>query len=585
MRSRRPTILIAFVFALASTLVSSEAATTEADELRDRVVRAAHGTYVHGIGEKLALEEVGSEGVPILLELLRDPTFTRRDNVVAFLAYLGWSDAREALLAHLEHPPASLQIPEEDRALLQVPHALGRMAAQGESGSLDALMAMTADGSGGGVLQRAASYGSSPEALRDDLLESAMQGLALAGTASAHERLQDLADDRVQPLEGRSLRAAARRAEAMFDELQRTLASDPGEGNEPPADSNLDSMGILDLETRVHDSPLSFANHVAHNNPLSEARFDDVLATASLAAGRADFPDDVACCITLSRSGSGGTFGSPGDGLDIVDDDIEMDAVMAVSTARFKIVRQINYCGGYYMSNIIGCARRPGATATVVRMSNLNSEAVLWIHEYGHNTGLTHNSGGSAWIMYGTNYGSNNGLSASECDRFHNPSTSTAMTPVDIGACADSDSDDVHDVTDNCPGVANTDQTDSDGDGVGDACAESQGGGAGFVSQLTVGKTGGSDLQLDWMPSCSSDDDDYAVYEGLLGNFTSHTIETCSTGGATSATISSAAGNRYYLAVPLDGADEGSYGTDSDGLERSVGVATCATQNIASPCP
>jgi len=91
--------------------------------------------------------------------------------------------------------------------------------------------------------------------------------------------------------------------------------------------------------------------------------------------------------------------------------------------------------------------------------------------------------------------------------------------------------------------------------------------GAGRVTQLLVTKTGsGDDLQLDWQPSCSSDDDNYAVYGGDLGNFTSHTLEQCSTGGNTTAIVTPPAVDRYFIVVPLDGTSEGSYGTTSEGL-------------------
>jgi hypothetical protein len=109
--------------------------------------------------------------------------------------------------------------------------------------------------------------------------------------------------------------------------------------------------------------------------------------------------------------------------------------------------------------------------------------------------------------------------------------------------------------------------------------------GAGRSAQLLLGKSGAGDLQLDWQPSCSMDDNDYAIYAGNMGDFISHTIKSCSTSGATTATITPFGGDRYYLVVPLEGASEGSYGRDSAGSERLVGLATCGTQDIASTCP
>jgi len=87
------------------------------------------------------------------------------------------------------------------------------------------------------------------------------------------------------------------------------------------------------------------------------------------------------------------------------------------------------------------------------------------------------------------------------------------------------------------------------------------------------------DLELLWGPSCQSSDTDYAVYEGLLGNFTSHAPRLCGTAGATSATLTLASGNRYYLVVPLspDGA-EGSYGTGSNGIQRPPSATGCRPQ-------
>ena len=79
------------------------------------VIDAALVTYVHGMTDEIAQETVGPEGVPVLLRLLADPSFPRRDNVVAYLAYLGDDSATAALTAFLRNPPASLDVAEEDR--------------------------------------------------------------------------------------------------------------------------------------------------------------------------------------------------------------------------------------------------------------------------------------------------------------------------------------------------------------------------------------------------------------------------------------------------------------------------------------
>jgi hypothetical protein len=92
-------------------------------------------------------------------------------------------------------------------------------------------------------------------------------------------------------------------------------------------------------------------------------------------------------------------------------------------------------------------------------------------------------------------------------------------------------------------------------------------------------------LDLSWSTSCHGGDTDYEVYEGALGNFTSHTPKLCTTSGATAATITPAAANRYYLVVPRspDGA-EGSYGTKSLGVPRPQSQTACVPQHVIG-CP
>jgi hypothetical protein len=94
----------------------------------------------------------------------------------------------------------------------------------------------------------------------------------------------------------------------------------------------------------------------------------------------------------------------------------------------------------------------------------------------------------------------------------------------------------------------------------------------------------GSAITLSWGPSCSATDTDYAIYEGTIGNFTSHTSRFCTTDGATTKTFVPAAARSYYLVVPLNEVSEGSYGFQSGGVERPQGQNACLPQQIAG-CP
>ncbi len=440
--------------------------------LAERVRQAALVTYPHGITAELALEAVGAEGVPHLIRLLADPHFPRRDNVVAFLAFLGAEDSAGALLAHLDSPPQAT-VPEEERSLLLAPRALGHLASLGAAGAEDALLGMTAAESEGGVLERAAARAGGGSSLRDDLLEQALWGLAFSGTAEAAARLAAIRDGEVRPASaGRDLGEAAAAA------LRLLAGEDLPAGADAPDDlagATAGSTQDLDTFTRAHDTGLDFANHVALSSPMSDGRLDLVLGEASLRAGRDDYVADLACCITLSRAGSARTFGTPNDGLDSIDSSTELASVFSFSVARVKVVRLINWCGGPGM-NIIGCAPVPGNDMALVRVSSLGAESVLWMHEYGHNAGLGH-SGDPQAIMFGQDSGANNGLSQGECGSFHLPAQGAQATPVDVGACTDGDGDGVQDGIDNCPLVANHGQEDVDGDGIGNVCEDVDGDG------------------------------------------------------------------------------------------------------------
>lgn len=108
---------------------------------------------------------------------------------------------------------------------------------------------------------------------------------------------------------------------------------------------------------------------------------------------------------------------------------------------------------------------------------------------------------------------------------------------------------------------------------------------AGRIAGLSLQRLLSGELQLSWTASCLGSDTDHGVYEGTLGQFSSHHPVVCTTGGATSATIQAGAGNRYYLVVPRNAQREGSYGKTSVGLERPPAADACLPQAVQSPCP
>jgi hypothetical protein len=99
---------------------------------------------------------------------------------------------------------------------------------------------------------------------------------------------------------------------------------------------------------------------------------------------------------------------------------------------------------------------------------------------------------------------------------------------------------------------------------------------------LRVAKSG-TDLAMTWSTACGPAVD-YAVYEGALRVSGSLVSRLCSTGGATSATLTPGGGDRYYLVVPTNAGNEGSYGRTSGGIERPPAAIACSPQLIAG-CP
>ena len=104
--------------------------------------------------------------------------------------------------------------------------------------------------------------------------------------------------------------------------------------------------------------------------------------------------------------------------------------------------------------------------------------------------------------------------------------------------------------------------------------------------QLILDKDGstGLTLTLTFGDSCLLEDTNYGIYEGTLGDFTSHEQLVCSTAGATTVDVDvEPGGDSYYLVVPTNDFTEGSYGTDSGSVPRLQGADPCHAQAVG-PC-
>jgi hypothetical protein len=108
----------------------------------------------------------------------------------------------------------------------------------------------------------------------------------------------------------------------------------------------------------------------------------------------------------------------------------------------------------------------------------------------------------------------------------------------------------------------------------------------GTLSGLRIVRNGTgptSPITLRWNPSCSFGDTDYGVYEGNLHALPGydHAQVLCSTSGETTATFDAGSGDRYYLVVPTDGVQEGSYGAPA---QRPPATIPCRAQVATFSC-
>ena len=123
---------------------------------------------------------------------------------------------------------------------------------------------------------------------------------------------------------------------------------------------------------------------------LDDARGDAIVGRANSHLTTNDGSYDVACPLNppLARQGSVQAFNFT-DGN--IDTSSEMSNLLNRPGGAAYVVNEINYCGGAPGPGftILGCATT-GAPIVVVRRTNLQTEGILWAHEYGHVKNLGH---------------------------------------------------------------------------------------------------------------------------------------------------------------------------------------------------
>lgn len=92
-------------------------------------------------------------------------------------------------------------------------------------------------------------------------------------------------------------------------------------------------------------------------------------------------------------------------------------------------------------------------------------------------------------------------------------------------------------------------------------------------------------VRISWSAGCSTGAQDYAIYEGAIGDFSNHGQRTCTDSGvALTEEITPDPGSRYFIVVPLNSSFEGSYGTNSAGVERQQAALACVSSQAPGIC-
>jgi len=183
---------------------------------------------------------------------------------------------------------------------------------------------------------------------------------------------------------------------------------------------------VHSLTWYVHVDLVGGAMDLAFYQSLIASR----LAQANLQLRGEQGPFDNGCCARL-ESVSVSTFGTAGDGLDVVLNATQFAALQAFGAGAY-LIQTLNYCGGSISPTLLGCATTPGDFLVVAFDAESSGKLGSVIgHERGHNAGLNHVSANDCQLMRAGNGGGC--LTVSECNAYLAKADSTGS----ICACLD----------------------------------------------------------------------------------------------------------------------------------------------------
>lgn len=148
---------------------------------------------------------------------------------------------------------------------------------------------------------------------------------------------------------------------------------------------------------------------------LTEADADRILGDMGTVLQNTDSPSDTATRVRFVRNGAVRVL--PATVAATIQTAAEWNTLMSAGTG-VKVVQAIRWCGGPGGS-IIGCAPVGSTTVNlaVVRFTP-NQEGILWVHEYGHNTGNGHRSDDTRAIMFPSIGADHNVVNGTESGRY-----------------------------------------------------------------------------------------------------------------------------------------------------------------------